>query len=112
MAEKNLKISVLCDIYSGLLPEKQRNALDYYYNEDLSLSEIAELVGISRQGVRDQIKHAEAQLIEYEDALHLYDKMQKTAKLLDELSKLSQDIESEQLDSVIESLRSLHELQE
>ena len=47
MAGKNLEISVLCDIYSALLPEKQRLALEYYYNDDLSLSEIAEHVGIS-----------------------------------------------------------------
>ena len=112
MKSKNLEISVLCDIYSALLPEKQRDALDYYYNEDLSLSEIAEHAGISRQGVRDQIKHAEAQLIEYENALHLYEKMQKTEKILDELTKLSHNIENERLSSLIEELRSLHELQE
>ena len=112
MKSKNLEISVLCDIYSGLLPEKQRMALDYYYNEDLSLSEIAEHAGISRQGVRDQIKHAEAQLLEFENALHLYEKMQKTERLLDELTKLSQDIESDSLSSLIEQLRSIHELQE
>ena len=47
MAEKNLEISVLCDIYSSLLPEKQRMALEYYYNDDLSLSEIAEKCGYS-----------------------------------------------------------------
>lgn len=112
MKSKNLEISVLCDIYSALLPEKQRVALDYYYNEDLSLSEIAEHAGISRQGVRDQIKHAEAQLMEFENALHLYEKMQKTEKLLDRLSELSHNIDNERLSSTIEELRSLHELQE
>ena len=112
MRSKNLEISVLCDIYSALLPEKQRVALDYYYNEDLSLSEIAEHAGISRQGVRDQIKHAEAQLIEYENALHLYEKMKKTGEILDELTQLLQGVDSERLTSLITELRSIHELQE
>ena len=112
MKSKNLEISVLCDIYSALLPEKQRLALEYYYDEDLSLSEIAEHAGISRQGVRDQIKHAEAQLLEYENALHLYEKLQKTEKILEELTRLSQDIESDILSSLIEDLRCVHELQE
>lgn len=112
MKSKNLEISVLCDIYSALLPEKQKDALDYYYNEDLSLSEIAEHAGISRQGVRDQIKHAEAQLMEFENALHLYEKMQKTERLLNQLTELSHNINNERLSSIIEELRSLHELQE
>lgn len=112
MKSKNLEISVLCDIYSALLPEKQRMALDYYYNEDLSLSEIAEHAGISRQGVRDQIKHAEAQLYEFENALHLYEKMQKTENILTKLTLVSKDINSNELLSLIEELRSIHELQE
>lgn len=112
MKSKNLEISVLCDIYSALLPEKQKDALDYYYNEDLSLSEIAEHAGISRQGVRDQIKHAEAQLMEFENALHLYEKMQKTEGLLNQLTELSHNINNERLSSIIDELRSLHELQE
>ena len=112
MKSKNLEISVLCDIYSALLPEKQRMALDYYYNEDLSLSEIAEHAGISRQGVRDQIKHAEAQLYEFENALHLYEKMQKTENILTKLTLVSKDINSNELSSLIEELRNIHELQE
>ncbi|MBR2021678.1 MAG: DNA-binding protein [Clostridia bacterium] len=112
MAEKNLEISVLCDIYSALLPEKQRLALEYYYNDDLSLSEIAEHVGISRQGVRDQIKHAESQLLSLENALHLYEKSQKTEKILDKLLELSQETDNKCLSSLVEELRALHELQE
>ena len=85
MTQKNLEISVLCDIYAPLLPEKQRLALEYYYDEDLSLSEIAEHAGISRQGVRDQIKHAENQLKVFEEALHLYDKSKTTEEILSKL---------------------------
>lgn len=109
MAEKNLEISVLCDIYSALLPEKQRLALEYYYDDDLSLSEIAEHVGISRQGVRDQIKHAEAQLLALENALHLYEKSLKTEKILDKLLELSQETDNKRLSSLIEELKAVHE---
>ena len=109
MAGKNLEISVLSEIYSELLPEKQRLALEYYYDDDLSLSEIAEHVGISRQGVRDQIKHAEAQLIELENALHLYEKAQKTEKILSELLSIADSINNSRLTSLIEELSTIHE---
>ena len=68
---KNLDITILLDFYGDMLTPKQREFLDYYYNEDLSLSEIAANVGITRQGVRDAIKRAEAQLMEMEDRLGL-----------------------------------------
>lgn len=53
---KNLDISVLLDFYGDMLTEKQREVIGFYYNEDLSLSEIGEFEGITRQGVRDSIK--------------------------------------------------------
>ena len=74
MFEKNLAISDLLDTYSAVLSDRHRELLDYYYNQDLSLSEIAELVGISRQGVRDGIKKAEDELFFLEERLHLYKK--------------------------------------
>lgn len=69
--EKNLKISVLLDYYGEMLTQKQREAVKFYYDDDLSLGEIAENLNISRQGVRDNIKRAEAMLIHYEDKLGL-----------------------------------------
>ena len=71
MFEKNLAISDLLDTYSAVLSDRHRELLDYYYNQDLSLAEIAELVGISRQGVRDGIKKAEEELFFLEARLHL-----------------------------------------
>lgn len=65
----NIYLSQLLDRYGGLLPEKQLRILDGYYNNDLSLSEIAENEGISRQGVSDFIKRGEAQLYEFESKL-------------------------------------------
>ena len=109
MAEKNLEISVLSDIYAPLLPEKQQIALEYYYDEDLSLAEIAEHAGISRQGVRDQIKHAESQLIGYEKALGLYDKSKKTEKIINELEEIAQELENSKLKELAEKLRAIYE---
>ncbi|NBK77933.1 DNA-binding protein [bacterium D16-76] len=68
---KDLKISYLLDFYGDMLTEKQQEVIDAYYNEDLSLAEIAEDWGITRQGVRDAIKRAEQQLTEMEERLGL-----------------------------------------
>ena len=64
-------MTLLCDYYGELLTEKQKTCFDLYYNQDFSLAEIAENEGITRQGVRDSIKRAEAQLLDMEDRLHL-----------------------------------------
>jgi len=72
---KDLKMSLMMDYYGGLLTDKQLAIMGYYYNDDLSLSEIAENEGISRQGVRDTIKRAEAQMQEYEEKLGYMEKM-------------------------------------
>ncbi len=68
---KDMKVAYLLDFYGDLLTEKQRNSIEYYYNDDLSLGEIGTNLGISRQGVRDNIKRAEAILFEMEDKLGL-----------------------------------------
>ena len=69
MFEKDFKISYLLDFYGNILTDKQKDAIDLYYNEDLSLAEIAEHQDISRQGVRDAIKRGEETLIEMEEKL-------------------------------------------
>ncbi len=66
---KNLDVVLLTDYYGEMLTENQRKFIDYYYNDDLSLSEIAENEGITRQGVRDAIKRAETQLFDMEKKL-------------------------------------------
>ena len=71
MFEKNLAVAELLDRYGSVLSERHRELLDYYYNQDLSLAEIAAEVGISRQGVRDGIKKAEEELFFLERGLHL-----------------------------------------
>lgn len=89
---KNLEISVLLDFYGEMLTEKQRNFLDLYYNEDLSLSEIAENEGITRQGVRDSIKRAEAQLFDMEGKLHLSHRFGEVREGLNEISDCADKI--------------------
>ena len=71
MFEKNYKIIYLLDFYGDILTEKQKDAIDLYYNEDLSLAEIADHFGITRQGVRDSIKRGEDILLEMEEKLGL-----------------------------------------
>lgn len=68
---KNMEISFLFDFYGEMLTEKQQDVIELYYEDDLSLSEIAENEGITRQGVRDSIKRAETQLLEMEERLGL-----------------------------------------
>lgn len=92
--DKHIEISILWQIYGKLLTENQYKVLNDYYNEDLSLSEIAENNGISRQGVRDIIKKGEAKLFEYEEKLGIMKKTQQNEKTLQlifsQLSKLSE----------------------
>ncbi|MBQ7338785.1 MAG: DNA-binding protein [Clostridia bacterium] len=89
MFEKNLNIAFLLDFYGDVLSERKREVLDAYYNDDLSLAEIAQDLGISRQGVRELIKKAEAELFFYEEKLGLARKFREAgehAALLRELS--------------------------
>lgn len=72
-----IELSVLCDTYGQLLTDKQLNALRLYCDFDYSLAEIAEEVGISRQGVRDAIVNGENTLINLEEKLQIVADKQK-----------------------------------
>ncbi|MBR6426870.1 MAG: DNA-binding protein [Clostridia bacterium] len=74
MLDDRIRYSVLLDLYGSLLSERQYEAVNYSVNEDLSLSEISEITGITRQGVRDAMKKAEEELERYESCLGLYEK--------------------------------------
>ena len=88
MFEKNLKIGFLLDCYGDVLTERRRTVLDYYDNDDLSLAEIADEIGISRQGVRDLIKNAEEELYFYEEKLGLAARFRKTREQAERLMEL------------------------
>ena len=89
MFEKNLNIGLLLDFYGDVLNERRRDALDFYYNNDMSLSEIAEEMSITRQGARDLIKKAEEELLFYEEKLGLAKKLKSVIDSLGELEKIA-----------------------
>ena len=82
MAEKDLSLTILFDIYGGLLSANEKDAFEYYYCDDLSLSEIAEIMKMTRQGVRDNIVRAEKLLRDCEEKLGLKKKFFETERLL------------------------------
>ncbi len=86
IVEKNVEVSLLLDFYGTLLREKHRTAVDLYCNSDLSLSETAEELSITRQGARDLIKRAEAALYEYEEKLGLYKRYRENTRLVELLN--------------------------
>ena len=81
--EKNVKISMLLDLYGSLLTDKQYNLLNDYYNNDYTLSEIAENEGITRQAVRDNLLKGENNLLEYDGKLKMLKKKEKEQSIID-----------------------------
>ena len=107
--DRKVEISMLCEIYGKLLTEKQLNILDNYYNLDLSLSEIAENEGITRQAVRDIIKKGENKLFEFEEKLGIMKKTmkqeEKIANILSELTKIQTKFTDEQIAEILEHIK-------
>ena len=113
MADKNLRISVLLDHYGAMLTDKQREVIDLYYNDDLSLAEIAEQEGITRQGVRDNIKRGEAQLLEMEEKLHAARRFERLAALVSEADETLAAIEKDYADRRrVSSVRQVKDLRQ
>ncbi len=90
LVAKDLEIVTLLDFYGEMLTQKQHDFLEYYYNDDLSLSEIAANEGITRQGVRDAIKRAEKQLFDMEEKLGLVRRFAETKKGLTEITEYAE----------------------
>ena len=85
MFEKNLHTTVLFDIYGDMLTSQQQAVIDMYYNQDLSLAEISEQIGITRQGVQYTLKHGEDALWHMEQVLGLAAQSIRTKQLANEL---------------------------
>ena len=90
---KDLRISFLLDFYGDMLTDTQREVVDAYYNEDLSLAEIAQDRDITRQGVRDAIKRAEALLFEMEECLGFARRFRILQEGLEQIEKNAREIE-------------------
>ena len=95
MVTKNLEISYLLDFYGDVLTEKQRDVMEQYYNDDLSLAEIAANFGISRQGVRDAIKRGEAILLDLEDKVGFAGRYREVRRHVARIEELARDIRFE-----------------
>ena len=85
---KDLEMGYLLDFYGEVLTEKQREMLRQYYNDDLSLSEIGENFGITRQGARDAIKHGETTLKELEAKVGFAARYRRVQEKLEELEQM------------------------
>ena len=85
--------SLLYDFYGGLLTDKKQAVMECYHEDDMSLSEIAEDMGISRAAVHDSLKSAEAQLEQYEAKLGLLARYQKASMLADEADSIITELE-------------------
>lgn len=109
--DKNLDIGMLMDFYGQMLTDKQTDAIDFYYNQDFSLAEIAEEMKISRQGVRDLIKRAEKQLFELEEALGLVEKFLSINRKIGEIQSCCDELyeksEEEQTRKTIKKISGL-----
>ena len=109
--EKKQRVNLLMDLYEDLLTEKQREYLDLYYHEDLSLSEISLIKNVSKNAVFDNLKkaclHLEMnKMRNYEEKLNLLEKHQKRLEIIDDLEK---DIKEEHknIDEHLQMLRDL-----
>lgn len=100
--EKNIKISMLLEIYGNLLTDRQADTADLYYNQNLSLSEIAGETGITRQAVRKSLIEAERNLFEFEGKLKLLEeKISRESKINEILAY----IEDDKIAKMIEDLK-------
>ena len=87
--DKSVYMSKLLSCYESVLNDRQREILSLHYDDDLSLSEIAEQCDISKQGVSQCLKKAEEDIVELEEKLHLLEKRKAAASLIGEAKELS-----------------------
>ena len=107
MFTKDLSVAYLLDFYGDVLSDRKRSVLDDYYNNDLSLAEIAADLGISRQGVRELIKKAEEELNFYEQKLHLAQRFGEAGEPAAALRAMA--VEHHLPDEVVREIRALEE---
>ena len=102
--DSKLDISLLYDFYGGLMPAAQQRVVELYVNDDLSLSEVADIMGISRQGVRDSLNRAAVKLREYERRLGLLKEYERRRAEAQEIAAAARRIAAVSDDSEIRAL--------
>lgn len=102
--DKLLRCTLLYDFYGELLTEHQKTIYEDYVLNDLSLSEIAEANGISRQGVHDIVKRCDKALEGYEERLHLLEKFQNSKKALEDINRLIMEYKNTEDAGILEKL--------
>ena len=107
MTEKNLEIGLLNDYYGGLLTEYQSRIVGMYYDEDLSLAEIADEVNVSRQAVRDVLVRSANKLNEYENKLGLVSKLSKIVEEIERIKLNSDDATKIALEKLLQEVKEI-----
>ncbi|MCM3742806.1 putative DNA-binding protein [Sporosarcina luteola] len=107
MLEKTTRVNFLYDFYQTLLTEKQRIYMQLYYLDDLSLGEIAEEYGVSRQAVYDNVRRTEAMLEDYEEKLKLFSKFRNRMEIIEKLEQhvFSNDEASSEVQMLLNALK-------
>lgn len=107
--EDRIKISILLDYYKELLTEKQKDIMELYFNQDLSLAEISELTNTSRQAIYDIIKRCNKLLIDYEDKLKLMkknDQIKSEKKfIIKKINRLQEENNDKHIETALQELK-------
>lgn len=109
MLDSLLRLNALYDFYGDLLTENQNKSFVYYYRYDYSLSEISDLIGISRQGVSDNLKRARNELESFEDKLGLYEKSLKVRQYINEIDQVKDHLKSKNTNKEFNEIMTLVE---
>jgi predicted DNA-binding protein YlxM (UPF0122 family) len=109
MLEKTTQMNLLYDFYGVMLTEKQREFVELYYLDDLSLAEIAEQFEISRQAVHDNIRRAGAQLLDYESKLHLVERFERRREIGERVESLLDEVPGDLGQRITDLVRELIE---
>ena len=105
MLEKTTRVNFLFDFYQSLLTDKQRLYMQLYYLDDLSLGEIAEQYGVSRQAVYDNVKRTEAMLEDYEKKLNLFEKHEGRLVTIEQLEEMAPTKNSDRFMELLHTLK-------
>ncbi|MFU0823906.1 putative DNA-binding protein [Clostridium sp.] len=107
--EDRIRISILMDYYKELLTDKQKDIMELYYNQDLSLSEISELTDTSRQAIHDLIKRCNKLLMDYECKLKLVEKSTKLRKIkaiiVEKINRLEEQSDNDTFKSCLQEIK-------